>query len=97
MFYMSELPIKETAGDTLKIRYKNREGSRGFFSPGNVHIEINGVLLKNCTEINVSISANDYPFATLSFTLDELDIDTPTMVALDAYLKYKDKKDKDAN
>lgn len=78
------------SGDTLKIRWKaRREPDKKWieFSPADLEVELNGVAMTTCQAVSVTFDLDKgFPAATLSFTLEELDIDAETLIALEAFV-----------
>lgn len=84
---------QERVGDVLKVRYKNfKEGDFGSYNPSNMHIELNGVELKLCTSLVIRLAYKELPSATITFTLEELDIDTDTLTMLQAVIKQREEE-----
>lgn len=84
----------ERTGDTLKIRYINeKQGIAYVFSPVNLYVELNGERIILCQHIHLDINAVEgLPRATITFMVDHLDIDTDSIIALEAIVKSQKEK-----
>lgn len=80
-------------GDCLKILYKAERGKGWIdFNPAYLMIWLNGQPLKFVQEIKLSIGKDLVPNATITFNLEEVDIDASTLLALHAILDSKEAK-----
>lgn len=72
-------------GDNLKVRYKAEKKGRWLeFNPSGLSVELNGQPITLCHSLHIDIEANGVPYATLGFSLESIDIDADTMIALQA-------------
>lgn len=85
-------PGAHVAGGALKIRYPvTKNGKWIEFSPENLLVEFNGKRIDFLQELTLSIG-NDYiPYLSMTFMLDDIDIDMDTMSALHAVIEAKEK------
>lgn len=79
------------AGGVLKVRFeanKSEDGSTRWidFDPANMHVWFNGVEIDGLQELTFTIK--DYvPMLSITVTLADVDIDTNSLVALQAIIE----------
>lgn len=82
----------------LKIRYKMERKIREdginwyLFDPSKMIVEYNGQRVEMLQELKLSIGRDHMPRLTMTFGLDEIDIDADTLAALHVFLDAKDGK-----
>jgi hypothetical protein len=81
-------------GDVLKFRYSAKRDNRGWakFNPAYAHVELNGVPIKFCQELKF-IFGDGIPKATITVSLEDIDIDSDSLIALKAIVEAKEAKD----
>lgn len=81
-------------GDTLKVTWHARRDPDKVwieFHPADLKVELNGVELTTCSGVSVDFSRDSgAPRARLDFTLEKLDIDAETLIALQAFVKQNE-------
>lgn len=77
------------AGGALKVRYELTRSEKGWmeFDPSKLKVWFNGAPIELLQELTIEIKDGGLPTATMRFTLDELDVDLDSLVALHAIVR----------
>lgn len=75
--------LYQRAGGKLKIRFAApRTGKWIDFNPSNLHVWFNGEEIDTLQSLDLVIDKSGVPTCTMKFTLEEVDIDTDSLMSL---------------